>query len=73
MQHDDQDEQQPAPKPLATRAEPIDRLRRDVHLIGGLVGEVVQEQGGPELLAAVELLRRESIALRAADRRYDRA
>ena len=65
MQHGNQDEQQPAPKSLASRAEPIDRLRRDVHLLGGLVGEVVQEQGGPELLAAVELLRRESIALRS--------
>ncbi len=42
-----------------------DQLRRDVHQLGGLVGDVIREQGGEELLAAVEHLRRESIALRA--------
>lgn len=42
-----------------------DRLRRDVSLLGGLVGEVLREQGGAELFGAVEHLRRETIALRA--------
>ena len=46
-------------------AEPFDRLRRDVHLLGELVGEVLREQGGPELLAAVEYIRTAAIALRA--------
>ncbi len=42
-----------------------DRLRRDVSLLGGLVGDVLREQGGVELFDAVEHLRRESIALRS--------
>jgi len=42
-----------------------DRLRRDVSLLGGLVGEVLREQGGDALFGAVEHLRREAIALRA--------
>jgi phosphoenolpyruvate carboxylase len=42
-----------------------DRLRRDVSLLGGLVGDVLREQGGDELFGAVEHLRREAIALRA--------
>lgn len=52
-------------RPSAARTESIDRLRRDVNQLGSLVGEVIREQGGPELLAAVEHLRRESIALRS--------
>src|SRR3954447_10166870 len=47
------------------RVEPIERLRDDVRLLGELVGEVLREQGGPELLAAVEHLRLASIALRS--------
>lgn len=42
-----------------------DRLRRDVSLLGGLVGDVLREQGGDALFGAVEHLRREAIALRA--------
>jgi len=42
-----------------------DRLRRDVSLLGGLVGDVLREQGGDELFGAVEHLRREAIAIRA--------
>lgn len=42
-----------------------DRLRRDVSVLGGLVGEVLREQGGDALFDAVEHLRRETIALRA--------
>ena len=68
MRRDDRDEQQPPIQATAAQAEPLDRLRRDVHLLGGLVGEVVREQGGAELLAAVEHLRRESIALRSDGR-----
>jgi phosphoenolpyruvate carboxylase len=57
-------------KPLATnpapRAEPIDRLRDDVRLLGDLVGEVLREQGGARLLDAVEHVRTAAIALRSA-------
>src|SRR5829696_691490 len=49
------------------RAEPIERLRDDVHLLGGLVGEVLREQGGPDLFAAVEHLRTAAIALRSPE------
>ncbi|HET8626497.1 MAG TPA: phosphoenolpyruvate carboxylase [Thermomicrobiales bacterium] len=49
------------------RAEPIDRLRDDVHLLGALVGEVLREQVGPDLFDAVEHLRTTAIALRATD------
>ena len=42
-------------------------LRRDVRLLGRLLGQVLEEAGGPELLADVERLRRATIALRAAD------
>src|SRR3954452_20812264 len=52
---------------VASRAEPIDRLRDDVHLLGGLVGEVLREQGGPDLFDAVEHLRTTAIALRSRD------
>src|SRR5690349_4962007 len=47
------------------RAEPIDRLRDDVRLLGDLVGEVLAEQGGARLFAAVEYVRTAAIALRS--------
>jgi phosphoenolpyruvate carboxylase len=40
-------------------------LRADVHLLGGLVGEVLKEQGGPDLFDAVEHVRTTAIALRS--------
>lgn len=49
----------------APRAEPIDLLRDDVHLLGELVGDVLREQGGPDLFAAVEYVRTAAIALRS--------
>jgi len=51
------------------------QLRRDVRLLGELLGRVLEEAGGPGLLADVERLRRACIALRAADghRRQARA
>jgi phosphoenolpyruvate carboxylase len=49
------------------RAEPIERLRDDVRLLGGLVGDVLREQGGPALFAAVEHLRTAAIALRSPE------
>jgi phosphoenolpyruvate carboxylase len=49
------------------RAEPIERLRDDVRLLGGLVGEVLREQGGADLFAAVEHLRTTAIALRSRE------
>jgi len=53
-------------QPVApSRAEPIDLLRADVHLLGELVGDVLREQGGPELFAAVEYIRTAAIALRS--------
>ncbi len=41
-------------------------LRRDVGLLGRMLGRVLEESGGPGLLADVEALRRATIALRAA-------
>ncbi len=43
---------------------PIERLREDVRLLGSLLGQVLQEQGGPELLECVERVRRQAIACR---------
>ncbi|MFL5794493.1 MAG: phosphoenolpyruvate carboxylase, partial [Actinomycetota bacterium] len=50
-------------------------LRRDVRLLGRLLGKVLEEAGGPGLLEDVERLRRATIALRTADggRRQARA
>jgi len=42
-------------------------LRRDVRLLGELLGQVVAEGGGPDLLADVERLRRAVIAARDSD------
>jgi len=42
-------------------------LRREVRLLGDLLGEVLAEYGGPELLTAVEQLRRTVIAARDSD------
>src|SRR5215470_19541987 len=42
-------------------------LRRDVRLLGELLGRVVAEGGGPGLLADVERLRRAVIAARDSD------
>jgi phosphoenolpyruvate carboxylase len=47
------------------RAEPIDRLRDDVRLLGELVGDVLREQGGPELFVDVEHVRTAAIEVRA--------
>ena len=49
---------------MTVRAEPIDRLRDDVRLLGELVGDVLREQGGVELFEAVEYIRRAAIELR---------
>jgi phosphoenolpyruvate carboxylase len=53
------------PEPLR-RDEMPEPLRRDVGLLGRLLGRVLEEAGGPSLLADVETLRRATIALRAA-------
>ncbi|HEX8230243.1 MAG TPA: phosphoenolpyruvate carboxylase [Chloroflexia bacterium] len=50
---------------IPNRAEPIDRLRDYVRLLGELVGDVLREQGGDGLLEAVEHLRTSAIALRS--------
>ncbi len=42
-------------------------LREDVHALGALVGEILQEQGGPELLATVEQDRVAAIGRREGD------
>jgi len=41
-------------------------MRRDVRLLGGLLGEVIRDSGGQDLLDDVERLRRAVIAARAA-------
>jgi phosphoenolpyruvate carboxylase len=50
---------------VAVRAEPIDRLRDDVRLLGELVGDVLREQGGVELFEDVEHVRQAAIELRS--------
>src|SRR5579859_1691464 len=52
---------------VAVRAEPIDRLRDDVRLLGELVGDVLKEQGGAELFDAVEHVRTAAIELRSSN------
>jgi phosphoenolpyruvate carboxylase len=42
-------------------------LREDVHALGGLVGQILQEQGGPELLQLVEDDRVAAIGRREGD------
>ena len=42
-------------------------LRDDVHMLGALVGEVLQEQGGEALFAAVEGDRQAALARRSGD------
>lgn len=56
-----------SPEPAGQRAEPIDRLRDDVRLLGELVGEVLREQGGEDLFAAVEHLRTQAIEIRSGE------
>jgi phosphoenolpyruvate carboxylase len=41
-------------------------LRRDVRLLGDMLGQVLVEAEGPELLADVERLRRAAIELRGS-------
>lgn len=55
--------EQHAPRERA-RLEMPELLRRDVRLLGDLLGQVLREYGGPELLADVEQLRRAVIAAR---------
>ena len=50
---------------MTTRAQPIDRLRNDVRLLGELVGDVLREQGRPELFDDVERIRQAAIELRS--------
>ncbi len=57
-----------APRERA-RLEMPELLRRDVRLLGDLLGQVLREYGGPELLADVETLRRAVIAARTRRRR----
>ena len=52
---------------LTPQPESFDRLRQDVHRLGELVGEVLREQGGARLFAAVEHVRTTAIALRSSE------
>jgi phosphoenolpyruvate carboxylase len=66
----------PAAEPnVAVRAEPAtvgtsrarDRLALEIRLLGALLGQVIAEQAGPELLDLVERVRRTTIRLRRED------
>ncbi|WP_344056716.1 phosphoenolpyruvate carboxylase, partial [Sphaerisporangium rubeum] len=48
-----------------------DELRADVRLLGELLGRVIAEDGGPDLLADVERLRKAVIAARRHERSVD--
>ncbi|GAA4578915.1 phosphoenolpyruvate carboxylase [Planotetraspora phitsanulokensis] len=52
-------------------AEMPDELRADVRLLGGLLGQVIAEHGGPGLLADVERLRKAVIAARRRETTAD--
>jgi phosphoenolpyruvate carboxylase len=52
----------------ADRAALPEPMRRDVRLLGDILGEVIRESAGAELLADVERLRRAVIAARRAER-----
>ena len=43
-------------------------MRRDVRLLGDILGEVIRDSAGPELLADVERLRRAVIQARHSER-----
>ncbi|MDE0572982.1 phosphoenolpyruvate carboxylase [Demequina sp. B12] len=58
----------PAERSLARHDVP-DPLRDDVRLLGGLLGRVIEESGGPDLLHDVERLR--ELAIRAHDNSSD--
>jgi phosphoenolpyruvate carboxylase len=53
--------------PAGRRERPLPpEFRRDVRLLTTLLGEVIAESGGPDLLADVERLRKAAIALRSS-------
>ena len=52
-------------------AELPDRMRGDVRLLGDILGEVISDSGGPDLLADVEKLRHAVINARRAERTSD--
>jgi phosphoenolpyruvate carboxylase len=54
---------EPESRPAAAEEMP-EPLRRDVRLLGALLGRVLEENGGPDLLADVERLRHATIRLR---------
>jgi phosphoenolpyruvate carboxylase len=66
---------------VAVRAEPAsvgtararDRLALEIRLLGSLLGQVIAEQAGPELLDLVERIRRTTIRLRREDDATERA
>ncbi|HYO43695.1 MAG TPA: phosphoenolpyruvate carboxylase, partial [Candidatus Limnocylindrales bacterium] len=55
---------EPAGPGLARARDP---LRNEVRLLGALLGQVIAEQGGPELFALVERIRRRMIAMHRGD------
>jgi phosphoenolpyruvate carboxylase len=63
----DSDTRRPPPRSHAlsvSSASTRDTLSREVKLLGGLLGQVIAEQGGPDLLDLVERSRLRSIAFR---------
>jgi phosphoenolpyruvate carboxylase len=59
----------PAARARSERERTPEPLRREVRLLGGMLGQVLTEAEGPELLADVERLRRAAIELRTGSER----
>src|SRR5947208_16910410 len=57
----------------ATEREMPSLLRKEVRLLGDILGRVIEEAGGPDLLADVDRLREATITLRGKESDENRA
>src|SRR5258708_14048408 len=56
---------------MASYRVPIEQLRGDVRVLGQLLGDILVEQNGPDLLAIVERIRSQAIADRGRGQPVD--